>query len=339
MPDIFFAQKPTSASALVGDDPATLQAFLRSNGLTEREMIQPGRAYSLENDDVFTLSTLRRLNSLPMPERMCLARSAETMGEEAHILKVFFETHLSPEKIQEINGLVGAGATAAFARLNGFQQALVKYQEALLNLTRAHKSGGTGVGARRIQAENMARSAYQTLQKAYQTELNRISPEALRGKNRGNALSNADRGILLASRSSSARPDARLFVADATDAGRMGSLSRILNNTGRLAIVADAGLRANKIHATYENGGDWLRESSVQMTGFGFAGAAGGLTGKYTILAGTALAAKAGLLVAGPVGWAVLGVIVTVGVFAGLGAGSIADKRGRNIAAGIWDRS
>jgi hypothetical protein len=268
-----------------------------------------------------------------------MARSAEAMGEDAHILKVFFETHLPPEKIQEINGLVGAGATAAFARLNGFQQALVKYQEALLNLTRAHKSGGPGVGARRIQAENMARSAYQTLQKAYQAELNRISPEALRGKNRGNALSNADRGILLASRSSSARPDARLFVADAADAGRMGSLSRILNNTGRLAIVADAGLRANKIHTAYENGGDWLRESSVQMTGFGFAGAAGGLAGKYTILGGTALAAKAGLLVAGPVGWAVLGVVVAVGVLAGVGAGSIADKRGRNIAAGTWDRS
>jgi hypothetical protein len=69
MPDIFFAQKPTSASALVGDDPSTLEAFLRSNGLNEREMIQPGRAYSLANDDVFTLSTLRRLNS-------CHCRSA-----------------------------------------------------------------------------------------------------------------------------------------------------------------------------------------------------------------------------------------------------------------------
>lgn len=57
-----------------------------------------------------------------------MARSAEAMGEDAHILKVFFEPHLSPEKIQEINGLVGAGATAVFARLNGFQQVLVKYQ-------------------------------------------------------------------------------------------------------------------------------------------------------------------------------------------------------------------
>lgn len=338
MPDIFFAQKPTSASALVGDDPATLEAFLRSNGLSEKETIQPGRAYSLATDDIFTLSTLRKLNSLPTPERMCLARSAEAMGEEAHILKVFFETHLPPEKMQEINGLVGAGATAAFTRLNGFQQALVKYQEALLNLTRVHNASGPGVGTRRIQAQTMARNAYRTLQEAYQTELNRISPEALRGKNRGNALSNADRGVLLASRSSSARPDTRLFVADATDAGRMGSLSRILNNTGRLAVVADAGLRANKIHTTYENGGDWLRESSVQMTGFGTAGVVGGLAGKYTVIGGTALAAKAGLIVAGPVGWAVLGVVVTVGVLAGLGAGLYADQKGQNFASMLWDR-
>lgn len=338
MPDIFFAQRPTSASALVGDDPATLEAFLRSNGLSERETIQSGRAYSFATDDTFTLSTLRRLNSLPVQERMCIAGSAGAMGDDAHFLKVFFETHLSPEKIQEINGLVGAGATAAFTRLNGFQQALVKYQEALLALTRAHEFSGPGAGARRIQAENMARSAYEALQKAYQTELNRISPQALRGKNRGNALSNADRGILLSSRSSSVRPDARLFVADATDAGRMGSLSRILNNTGRLAVVADAGLRANKIHTTYENGGDWLRESSVQMTGFGTAGVVGGLAGKYTVVGGTALAAKAGLLVAGPVGWAVLGVVVTVGVLAGLGAGLYADRKGQNFASMLWDR-
>jgi hypothetical protein len=338
MPEILFARKPTFAADLVGDNAASLENFLRTNGLNEREMIQPGRAYSLASEDVFTLATLRRLNSLPVPERVCLARSAEAMGDDARILRIFFETHLSPDKLNEINSLVGAGATAAFTRLNKFQQALITYQEAILNVARLNKAGGPGIGARRVQAKTRLRSAYKALQEQYRIELNRISPEAYRHKNRGNALSNPDRAITLASRSTMGKPDPRLFVADASDAGRMGSFSRLLNNTGRLAVVVDAGFRANKIYTTHEGGGDWMRESAIQMTGFGAGGLAGGLTGKAVVGSGAFLAAKAGLLVAGPVGWAVLGVVVGAGILAGLSVGSLADERARFETARIWDR-
>src|SRR5690554_2087826 len=118
----------------------------------------------------------------------------------------------------------------------------------------------------------------------------------------------------------------------------MGTVSRVLNNTGRLAIAVDAGFRANKVHTTYESGGDWMRESAVLMTGFGAGAAAGGLAGKYTIVGGTALAAKAGLLVAGPVGWAVLGVVVAAGLIAGFTAGHYLDQGGQFAASTIWDR-
>ncbi len=338
MPEILFARKPIFPTELVGDDPSSIEAFLRRNGLNENEILQPGRAYSFATKDTFTLTTLRRLNSLPVSERMCLARSAEAMGNEAHVLRVFFETNLSPENLKEINGLVGAGATAAFVRLNGFQQALVKYQEALLNFTKVHKSQGPGIGTRRIQAEKATHRAFQRLKKAYEVELNRISPIAYRHKNRGNALSNAERGVLLASRSSNIKPDARLFVADAADAGRLGAFSRFLNNTGRLAVVTDATLRANKVHTTYESGGNWLRESSIQMTGFGIGGVTGGLTGQGVVAGGTILAAKAGLLVAGPVGWAVLGVIVGAGFVAGYKVGSFIDNEAQSAASRLWDR-
>lgn len=147
-----------------------------------------------------------------------------------------------------------------------------------------------------------------------------------------------DRAITLASRSTVATSDPRLFVADANDAGRMGSFSRALNNTGRLAVVVDAGLRANKIYTTHEGGGDWMRESAIQMVGFGAGGAAGGLTGKIVVGGGALLAAQAGLLVAGPVGWAVLGVVVGAGLLAGFAVGSYADKEGQGLAASIWDR-
>ena len=338
MPEVFFASKPVHPARLVGSDPTNFDAFLRANGLNEREMIQPGRAYSLAPDDPFTLPTLRRLNSLPSSERLCIAGNAQAMGDNAHILKVFFETHLSAEKLNEINGVVGAGATAAFARLDGFQQALVKYQEAVLNFARLHKAGGPGIGARRAEAERILRDTYQMLLKRYQLELNRISPEALRQKNRGNALSNPDRAITLASRSTAAKPDPRLFVADANDAGRMGTFSRVLNNTGRLAVAVDAGFRINRIHTVRESGGDWMRESAIQMAGFGSGGVFGGLAGKAVVGGGSFLAAKAGLIAAGPVGWTVLAVIVGAGVLAGFTVGVHADRRAQFETARIWDR-
>lgn len=338
MPDIFFARRPISPTNLIGNDAASLEAFLRTNGLNEREMIQPGRAYTLAPEDTFTLTALRRLNSLPAKERMCLATSAEMMGDDARVLKIFLETHLSPDKLNEINSLVGAGATAAFTRLNGFQKALVAYQEAVLNVARMGKAGGPGIGARRLQAETKLRNAYRALKEQYQIELSRISPKAYRYKNRGNALSNPDRAITLASRSTTARPDPRLLVADANDAGRMGQFSRVLNNTGRLAVVVDAGLRANKIYTTHDSGGDWMRESAVQMAGFGAEGAAGGATGKFVVGGGTLLAAKAGLLVSGPIGWAVLGVVVGAGLLAGFAVGGWFDKNAQALATNIWDR-
>jgi len=74
----------------------------------------------------------------------------------------------------------------------------------------------------------------------------------------------------------------------------MGAFAKSLNHLGRAAVVVDAGLRARNVHATSQEGGDWLRESVVQMTGFGFAGAAGGMTGKAVVTGGSVFAAKAG---------------------------------------------
>ncbi|MBU2874974.1 hypothetical protein [Marinobacter salexigens] len=338
MPEIFFARNLVAPKDLFGADADSLKAFLRTNGLNERELIQPGRAYSFEPSGTFALAALRRLNSLPSSERMCLAKSADVMGDEARILRTFFETYLSPQKLSEINSLVGAGATAAFARLNGFQQALVNYQKAVLDVAKLKKDGGSGIGAQRAQSEAKLRVAYTELKEHYRVELNKIAPEAYRNKNRGNALSNPERAITLASRSTAAKPDPRLFVADANDAGSMGQFSRVLNNTGRIAVAVDAGLRVNKVYTIHDGGGDWMRESAVQMVGFGAGGAVGGLTGKAVVGGGTMLAAKAGFLVAGPLGWAALGVIVGAGVLAGLLVGSYADKEGQGLAASIWDR-
>lgn len=118
----------------------------------------------------------------------------------------------------------------------------------------------------------------------------------------------------------------------------MASISKVLNNLGRTAVALDAGARVYGVTQTREEGGEWLRESAVQMTGFGAGGASAGLAGKAVFAGGSLLAVNAGLMVAGPAGWAVLGVIFCVSVVAGLGVGYYMDQIGQSVAELIWDR-
>lgn len=94
--------------------------------------------------------------------------------------------------------------------------------------------------------------------------------------------------------------------------------------------MLDAGARVNHVYGTYQNGGNWMREASIEATGFGFGGAVGLVTGKSVVLGLTALGL--GLT---PVGWVVL---IGVGLAAGATAGYVGDKWAKNAAASVWDR-
>ncbi|TDT44414.1 hypothetical protein DES49_0516 [Halospina denitrificans] len=240
-----------------------------------------------------------------------------------------------------INTAVAAGTQAGRERLNGFQKAVADYQKALLDLRDRMKTDtGPGRGARLAKLRQNARVAFQNLNEQYATELDRYAPEAFRAKNRGTALSNAKRGITLAERSAgSAKVDPHLQVTDMIQASRIRYLAGALNVLGRIAPVADAGLRTHKVTSVREEGGEWLRESVAQMTGFGFAGALGGIAGKATYVGGTAIAAKAGLLLVGPVGWAAVGTILLVTAVTGFTAAYYSDQIGQYIAETLWDWS
>ncbi|MFE8072437.1 hypothetical protein QQM79_15370 [Marinobacteraceae bacterium S3BR75-40.1] len=335
MPQIQFATKLCSPRDLVGDDTDALMAFSRTNNVAMGRLLQPGEAYSLDFEDPQALGVVRKINALPAEERRSLARSTELMGDELHGLYGFFAANLTAEKMQTINSLIGASTTAGDTRLNTFQKALLKYQNALLDLRKVHESNGSG--GQRFRAETAVRRAFQSLRATFATELSRFAPVSLRNKNRGDALSNAERGITLASRAPGAKPDQRLFVADTTQASRLGGFARFLGWLGTIGVVVDAGFRANHVCETYDGGGQWMRESAVQMTGFGAGGAVGGWVGRAVITGGAAYAAEAGLIVAGPMGWIALGVIVSVGVLAGYAAGTQMDEIGQYIASKVWD--
>ena len=336
MPQICFARYQCYAKDIMGSETAHLDAFIKSNQLSPDGRILPGTAYSLDFPDPQTPFILHKINSMPGPERRAFARSAYMLGDEIHSLAGFFEENLSPVMFVKSGRVAGAGTTAVNTRVTEFQKAMSDYQREVKALWSRRLAPSAEVRAQKLRVRN----AFRTMERVYPNELKLFSPLKYRAKNRGNALGSADRAITLALRkSNSPTMDARLNITDMPDIRKLQSCSKILVWAGNAAILADAGFRVAEVNAIRNEGGDWMRESAIQLTGFGSGGAAGGYVGKYTIVGGTALAAKAGLVVAGPVGWAVVGVIVAAGLFAGLGAGYYAERVGRYVASWTWNRS
>ncbi|MCJ8499549.1 hypothetical protein [Desulfatitalea alkaliphila] len=171
---------------------------------------------------------------------------------------------------------------------------------------------------------------YNELNRKFRVELERIVPRADMGKNRGTALTSSQRGLELARRSKGRGLD----VSDYIQAGRLVKFARAIRCVGNGAIVLDAGFRANDVRRTHQAGGDWMREASVQLTGFGMGGFFGGAAGKSTVIGGAALLAKMGLALT-PAGWVVL---LAGGVAVGFAAGYGGDSLGKYISSLIWDR-
>jgi hypothetical protein len=220
--------------------------------------------------------------------------------------------------------LLGAGATASEVRLNGFQKALIAYQDALVALNK-HKGVGRGASAAQVELKNKVRLAYNELQTKYQVELKKYaSPDSL-GKNRGNALAGAERGITLAQRRGRG-----INVASNTQALQIARMAKGISYTGRGFVVLDAGIRVHGVNNVYKQGGNWQREAAIQVTGFGAGGAAGMAVGKAVVLGLTTIGL--GLT---PVGWVVL---IGAGVAAGVGAAYVTESVSKGVAAAIWDR-
>jgi hypothetical protein len=178
--------------------------------------------------------------------------------------------------------LFGAGATASDTRLTGFQRAILDYQDAL-NALHKHRGVGRGASAQLMELRRAAKHNYGVMQQKYQTELKKLARHA--GRNRGNAINSAERGLKLAER----RSGRHLYVSNAAEARQLDRLARHIRWAGNSAVVFDAGRRATKVYNTYQDGGNWQRHASIEATGFGLGGAAGIATGKAFIVGLTAI--------------------------------------------------
>src|SRR5690606_15373044 len=252
------------------------------------------------------------LGNLPEVSRNNLMCTIDTFGDLTPTLAAFYDKHLAFFNLQNSAAMVGAAATAGEARLNGFQTALKNYQDALQALHN-HKSVGRGPAATNAALKGRVRSAYADLQLKYHAELNKLADPANLGKNRGNALSGADRGITLAQRRGRG-----INVASTTQALQISRMSSGIAYTGKGLIALDAGIRINGVHNTYKQSGNWKREAVVQSAGFVAGTAAGLYIGSQVVAGLTAIG-----LALTPVGWVVL---IGAGLAAGFGAAYLADN-------------
>lgn len=346
MPDVIIPRRPLSVRQLCANDENAIQCFLGNNPEVRNDILIPGRAYCTAD---FPVSPRERaiycpINALPAPARENLACVIDDYGDETHILASFNDQYRRDlaeyERSQRrlgvashSNTLAGSAAAVMTARHNGFFDALLHYQQ---TLERLHNLNGVGRGksAQRSQLRREAIAAYEVLNQRFQYELHRLVPEGNRGlnrrgnpRNKGNALSNPQRGITLAERS---KPQG-IHVADGYRQGSMARLATAVRYAARGAVFLDAGLRINTVRNEYQVGGDWQRETFAQTAGFSGSLASGAVVGG---IAKAGLVAAKITLMASPAGWCL--VIGSAAVF-GFGLAAGVDAAFQRGARALWD--
>lgn len=330
MPHIYLAALGLPVRQLTGNNRDALHTFCLINEVPPTATLMPGRAYSLELLDARGRGMLKAINSTPWDERHRLAACIDQFSDKTSLLAAVFSKAL--ESPQHVPTVLGGATTAAQARADGFTRALRNYQQHLLKLHEFERSAKrhSNAGQMRLRLQNNVRQAHYLLNQAYHLELRRIVNAHEAGKNRGTALTGPERGITLAIRSRGRG----LHVADMLEARALMQFASAIRWMGRGAIALDLGARVKTVRKTFHDGNDWMREASVQATGFGFGGAAGAAAGKATVSLGIAAIASVGLTLT-PVGWLLL---IGTGITAGIGSAVIADKFGQAVAASLWAR-
>ena len=294
------------------------------------DVLEPNTPYCV-NSSQNTKSIHRTLSGLMPDENANLMCSMDIFDHQLLKIADLYDRAIAALDLQATGSLVGAGTTASHARLTGFQKALVEYQKALIALSEygQSKQAGRPAAAKKSQLKAAVQKAYQHLQTTYQAELKKMVGPKAWGKNRGSALSSAQRGINVATR----RKYRQLHIENGKQAMQLSKLTKGINYAGNGMIILDAGIRANKVRNTRRRGQDWHRELAVQLAGFGFGGGAGLGAGQVTASALTSAATAIGLAVT-PIGWVV---IVGAAVVVGYAAATYMDKVGQGFAGSIYD--
>ena len=266
------------------------------------------------------LAITSMLNNLSEPSRNNLGCCIDQHGNDTVRLALFIEwvqSQLNADNASNTNSTAGIGATILGARSDSFMTALRQYQDALIKLNE-YSRVGRGPAATRAKLKQNVKSAYERLNKYFQQEIQRLAPAKDFGRNKGTAITGADRGITLAER----HKGRGIRIADMHEGRAVSRLSQSMTYAGRGIIAVDIGFRANKVHQKYQEDGAWGREIAVQTGGFGGATLTGVATGRVVAMTMVRVA-----LAATPWGWALMiGSAVAVGAYAAYQADQTAQE-------------
>jgi hypothetical protein len=256
------------------------------------------------------LAITSMLNNLSEHSRRNLGCCIDQHGGDMIRLALFVEwvqEQLNADNASNSNSIAGAGATILGARSDSFMTALKQYQHALIKLNEFSRVG-RGPAATRAQLRQGVRSAHERLNKYFQQEIQRLAPPRDFGRNKGTAITGADRGIRLAER----HKGRGIRIADMHEGRAVSRFSQSMTYAGRGLIAVDIGFRANKVHQKYQSNGEWEREIAVQTGGFGGAALTGLATGRVVAITMARVA-----LAATPWGWALMiGSSIAIGAYA-----------------------
>lgn len=227
------------------------------------------------------------------------------------------------DKMQEAGvGLLGEAAGLTNKRGNVFVSAVRNYQKALLEYRKAVVADAKT----KSSARQAAQRAFEEMQREFRAELNTVTAQFK--ARRGTPLTDPQRAINIAT---SSRDVAKLHVANQVEASSLVKFTRHAKVLGSGLAVIDFGSKVGNIHNEYKAGGDWHRQMFIESTSFVAGAGAAYVAGS---IGGTALSL---LIMATPVGW--VGLVVVVGglALAGIAAGaSITANSYAQKSAGNW---
>ncbi|KDE39501.1 hypothetical protein ADINL_1955 [Nitrincola lacisaponensis] len=340
MPTIYFSTHSCHVTELIEGSEENIKRFSTLNKISPSGRLSKGQAYTLDDKDPYAVSIVNILNHSSHQEREWLMSAVETQGEELHRDAAFVDQYLTRDSLEAVIGLIGASNNAvrhAASRLDGFQEALVRYENALLALQNPVPNNMPGAGPKshwQALARRDAIQAYEKLTAEYRVTMMRLSPAVMRAKNRGTALSNPQRGILLAERSRGRNIDPRIRVADMFQAQRLKGLANWgVKITGPMAYSLDAANRSTKVYSADNR----TEEFFAQTGGFVVGGFAGSLTGKILLSPHSIAAVKlkaGGALAGGPIAWILLGCVAVYVVYQ---VAKIGDNQGKKAGQELYN--
>lgn len=158
MPELFFPSRNLSVDTLFDlDDQESMDAFIRRNSrrgpCATLTMNSPYCLASAGPQDDQILHTLQRIPQENRDHLMCVI---DDLGDLTTTIAEFYDQQLAGLDLELPRGLVGAGATASYARLTAFQRALRDYQVALNNLHNNRHGSQRAMARQEVEVQNPA---------------------------------------------------------------------------------------------------------------------------------------------------------------------------------------